>query len=300
MENVNELTQEAASAAEEMSSATEQLSGMAQELQKLVAQFKVAAAMGDRRPRRRPDENRVGLAGDTVEHGRAERRTEMAKRVLVVDDANFMRMIVKDTLTPNGFEIAGEATNGAEAVTKYAELKPDLVTMDITMKVKDGLEAAREILAADPNARIVMVTALGQEKMLLDSIAAGGEGLRREAVHQGADHVRRAEGAAVGRGRNHDKDQREARQPVRRGRHAGGHPDRRHRGAARPPLVQEQGGALLRSLDHHRDLRVPHGAGRLQPGRDARGAPGGQDARRASRRRRRRSCSWTAWARWPT
>jgi two-component system chemotaxis response regulator CheY len=97
----------------------------------------------------------------------------MGKRVLVVDDANFMRMIVKDTLTPSGFEIAGEATNGAEAVKKYSELKPDLVTMDITMKVKDGLEAAREILAADPNARIIMVTALGQEKMLLDCISIG-------------------------------------------------------------------------------------------------------------------------------
>ncbi len=97
----------------------------------------------------------------------------MGKRVLVVDDANFMRLVVKDTLTPNGFEIAGEAANGAEAVARYAELRPDLVTMDITMKVKDGLEAAREILAGDPNARIVMVTALGQEKMLLDSIALG-------------------------------------------------------------------------------------------------------------------------------
>ncbi len=97
----------------------------------------------------------------------------MGKRVLVVDDANFMRMIVKDTLGPSGYEIAGEATNGAEAVTKYVKLKPDLVTMDITMKVKDGLQAAKEILAADPNARIVMVTALGQEKMLLDSISIG-------------------------------------------------------------------------------------------------------------------------------
>lgn len=97
----------------------------------------------------------------------------MGKRVLVVDDANFMRMVVKDTLTPRGFRICGEAANGAEAVTKYQQLKPDLVTMDITMKVKDGLEAAREILATDPNARIVMVTALGQEKMLLDCIALG-------------------------------------------------------------------------------------------------------------------------------
>ncbi|MGA2544965.1 MAG: response regulator [Rectinemataceae bacterium] len=97
----------------------------------------------------------------------------MAKRVLVVDDANFMRTIVKDMLAPNGFEIAGEATNGIEAITQYAKLRPDLVTMDITMKVKDGLEAAREILAADPDARIVMVTALGQEKMLMDAIALG-------------------------------------------------------------------------------------------------------------------------------
>lgn len=97
----------------------------------------------------------------------------MGKKVLVVDDANFMRTVVKDTLVPSGFEIVGEATNGVEAVGKYAKLKPDLVTMDITMKVKDGVEAAKEILAADPNARIVMVTALGQEKMLLDCIALG-------------------------------------------------------------------------------------------------------------------------------
>ena len=97
----------------------------------------------------------------------------MTKRVLIVDDANFMRMIVKDTLTPKGFEICGEAVNGNEAVKLYEELKPDLVTMDITMREKDGLEAARDILAKDPNARIVMVTALGQEKMLMDSLALG-------------------------------------------------------------------------------------------------------------------------------
>jgi two-component system chemotaxis response regulator CheY len=97
----------------------------------------------------------------------------MAKRVLVVDDANFMRMIVKDTLTPHGFVIVGEASNGNEAVTKYVQLRPDLVTMDITMKEKDGVEAAREILARDPNARIVMVTALGQEKMLMDCMTLG-------------------------------------------------------------------------------------------------------------------------------
>ena len=97
----------------------------------------------------------------------------MAKRILIVDDANFMRMIVKDTLTPHGFEIAGEACNGNEAVAKYEQLKPDLVTMDITMKEKDGVAAAREILAKDPNARIVMVTALGQERMLMDCLSIG-------------------------------------------------------------------------------------------------------------------------------
>lgn len=97
----------------------------------------------------------------------------MGKRVLVVDDASFMRMIVKDILIPQGFEIVGEATNGNDAVLQYEELKPDLVTMDITMKEKDGLEAAREIISRYPDARIIMVTALGQEKMLEDSIALG-------------------------------------------------------------------------------------------------------------------------------
>jgi two-component system chemotaxis response regulator CheY len=97
----------------------------------------------------------------------------MSKRVLIVDDANFMRMIVRDTLKPQGFEIVGEAANGNDAVAQYEVLQPDLVTMDITMKEKDGLAAAREIIGRHPDARIVMVTALGQEKMLEDSIALG-------------------------------------------------------------------------------------------------------------------------------
>ena len=97
----------------------------------------------------------------------------MGKKILVVDDSMLMRVMVKDALTPNGFEVVGEATNGTEAVSKYNELKPDLVTMDITMGVKDGQEAARDILSADPKARIIMVTALGQEKMLLDCILMG-------------------------------------------------------------------------------------------------------------------------------
>ncbi len=97
----------------------------------------------------------------------------MGKRILIVDDATFIRMIVKSILVPRGFEIAGEAANGSEAVRKYFDLKPDLVTMDITMNEKDGLQAAREILTMDKNARIIMVTALGQERMLIDSFKIG-------------------------------------------------------------------------------------------------------------------------------
>jgi len=97
----------------------------------------------------------------------------MSKRVLIVDDAKFIRIVVKNILVPNGYEIAGEATNGDEAVGMYMKLKPDLVTMDITMKEKSGLQAAREIIAKDPNARIVMISALGQEKMLIDSFKIG-------------------------------------------------------------------------------------------------------------------------------
>jgi len=98
---------------------------------------------------------------------------KMGKKILIVDDATFIRTMVKDILIPKGFEIAGEAANGNEAVQKYFEIKPDLVTMDITMKEKDGLQAAKEILAKDPNARIIMVTALGQEKMLIDAFKIG-------------------------------------------------------------------------------------------------------------------------------
>ena len=97
----------------------------------------------------------------------------MSHTVLVCDDAIFMRTMISDILAQSGFEVVGEAETGREAVEKYRQLKPDLVTMDITMKQKNGLEAAQEILAKDPQARIVMVTALGQEKMLMDSLALG-------------------------------------------------------------------------------------------------------------------------------
>jgi two-component system, chemotaxis family, chemotaxis protein CheY len=94
-------------------------------------------------------------------------------RVLIVDDAKFMRTLVKDALVAAGHEIAGEAENGNQAIEMYKNLKPDLVTMDITMREKDGLEAASEILKFDGRARVIMVTALGQEDLLARAIKMG-------------------------------------------------------------------------------------------------------------------------------
>ncbi len=94
-------------------------------------------------------------------------------RILIVDDAKFMRTLVREALSSAGHEIAGEAENGIQAVEMYKNLKPDLVTMDITMREKDGLEAAGEILKLDGRARIIMVTALGQEDLLARAIKMG-------------------------------------------------------------------------------------------------------------------------------
>ena len=96
-------------------------------------------------------------------------------RVLVVDDALFMRKMVSDALTKGGHEVIGEASNGAEAVEQYKSLGPELTTLDITMPEKDGLEALREIIAMDPQARIVMCSALGQETKVLEAIKAGAK-----------------------------------------------------------------------------------------------------------------------------
>ncbi len=99
----------------------------------------------------------------------------MGKRVLIVDDAAFMRMMLKDILTKNGYIVAGEAENGAVAVEKFKELRPDLVTMDITMPEMDGITAVKEIRAIDSNAKIIMCSAMGQQAMVIDSIQAGAK-----------------------------------------------------------------------------------------------------------------------------
>ncbi|MBW5449308.1 response regulator [Cohnella sp. CFH 77786] len=94
-------------------------------------------------------------------------------RVLIVDDAAFMRMMLRKILETAGYEVAGEAVDGNDAVAKYFELKPDLVTMDITMPAKDGIEAVGEIRAKDPKAKILMTSAMGQEPMVRAAILAG-------------------------------------------------------------------------------------------------------------------------------
>ncbi len=93
--------------------------------------------------------------------------------VLIADDAAFMRMMIKNILSDAGYEIVGEAENGRVAVSRHRELKPDLTTMDITMPEMDGIAALREIRAADPEARVVMCSAMGQQSMVIESIQAG-------------------------------------------------------------------------------------------------------------------------------
>ena len=96
-------------------------------------------------------------------------------RVLVVDDAAFMRRLVTDALTRGGHEVVGEGANGAEAVARYQELKPELTTLDITMPEKDGLQALKDIIALDPSARIIMCSALGQETKVLEAVKSGAK-----------------------------------------------------------------------------------------------------------------------------
>ena len=99
----------------------------------------------------------------------------MAKRILITDDALFMRVTLKNILTQHGYEVVGEAQNGVEAVKLYDELKPDLVTMDITMPEMNGIEALKKIKSNDSSANVVMCTAMGQKNMVVEAIQAGAK-----------------------------------------------------------------------------------------------------------------------------
>ncbi len=99
----------------------------------------------------------------------------MSNTVLVCDDAIFMRTMISDILSQAGFEIVGEAESGLQAVQKYRELKPDLVTMDIVMPDMGGIEAVREICEQDPDAKILMCSAMGQQALVVEAIQAGAK-----------------------------------------------------------------------------------------------------------------------------
>ena len=99
----------------------------------------------------------------------------MAQNVLICDDAAFMRMMIKDILTKNGYTIAAEAENGKIAVDKYNETKPDLVLMDITMPEMDGIQALKTIKGNDPGASVIMCSAMGQQAMVIEAIQSGAK-----------------------------------------------------------------------------------------------------------------------------
>lgn len=99
----------------------------------------------------------------------------MSNEILIVDDASFMRMMIKDILTKNNFNVVGEAENGIKAVEKYKELKPELVIMDITMPEMDGIQAVKEIKKVNNDAKIIMCSAMGQQSMVVEAIQAGAK-----------------------------------------------------------------------------------------------------------------------------
>ena len=96
-------------------------------------------------------------------------------KILICDDAMFMRLMLKDMITKNGHEVIGEASNGIEAIEKYKELQPDLVTLDITMPIKDGIEALKEIIAYDKDAKVIMCSAMGQQPIVVEAVKGGAK-----------------------------------------------------------------------------------------------------------------------------
>ncbi len=99
----------------------------------------------------------------------------MGKRILITDDTAFMRMTLRNVLAKNGYEIVGEAEDGAQAIEKYLETKPDLVTMDITMPNMDGITAIKKIMEKDPEAKIVVVSAKGQKALVIEALNSGAK-----------------------------------------------------------------------------------------------------------------------------
>jgi two-component system chemotaxis response regulator CheY len=99
----------------------------------------------------------------------------MKARILIADDASFMRQMIREIIEPDGYEVVGEATNGIEAVEQFLELRPDLVTMDIVMPKKSGIDAVKDILVEDPQAVVVMCSALGQETLVMEALQAGAK-----------------------------------------------------------------------------------------------------------------------------
>ncbi|GIM44621.1 chemotaxis protein CheY [Collibacillus ludicampi] len=100
---------------------------------------------------------------------------EVMARIMIVDDAAFMRSLLRQLLTSNGHEVVAEASNAEEAVRKYQEIQPDLVTMDITMPDMDGIEGLKRILGLDPHAKVIMCSAMGQQAMVVEAIKAGAK-----------------------------------------------------------------------------------------------------------------------------
>jgi two-component system chemotaxis response regulator CheY len=122
----------------------------------------------------------------------------MSKRVLIADDAVFMRELLREILTEGGYEVVAEAADGAEAVERFREHSPDVVTLDIVMPKKSGLDALREILTGDPGACIVMCSALGQEALVMESLEAGARDFIVKPFKP--DQVRSVVGRAIQKG----------------------------------------------------------------------------------------------------